>query len=249
VADADFAVAFSSAISIAFRIPSTPHQNKLGYWSVVHTAQSGRFATLRTFRPSSRQEKRAWLQGLFDSEGNASLSKIRRYQHSFTRRVSFYSTNKRTLAIARKYLAELGLQTITRAMKASAGHKGTKPVFELVLVAGRQHYARFAALVGSNIARKQRTLVALPRSYTQNIAAACRAAQLKGAAAKNRRRETEVWPRVLREVRAFATRGEKMTMRNCMRIQGYSALLGRHASHRQIVARAMASRTQRTVAQ
>lgn len=224
VADYAFALAFAGALGAAFRAGAPPRRDERGYWVVMRSARSGRFDRLPRATVATRDQRCAWLRGLFDSEGNASLCRRKKYEHSFSRRVSFYSTNKATLRRAARYLATIGLSSRWSPVKPSAGHLGTLPVFELAVRSSRENYATFARLVGSSIGRKRRVLEALPKSYSPDISESCRRAQLKGAAAKHRKTMTVTLASVVVGVRELVTLGVKPTQRACRAIKGYNSI-------------------------
>lgn len=189
VADQDFAETFAAAIRTGYGCSASVRVDERGYF-LVRRHSAGRFQHLREFEPSSLEEKAAWLRGLFDSEGNAQLTPVpQRGERSYSRRVSFYSTNEETLDLATTHLGALGLSTRRRIVKPSAGHIGIRPVHELALRGSKGQYATFAETVGSSIQRKQMTLTALVASYCDDRSAVCREAQLRGVAVRRARRD------------------------------------------------------------
>lgn len=170
VADCDFAEAFATAIAEAFSIaPPTVRQEARGYWVVRMSNKSGRFNALRDVAPDGIDESAAWLRGFFDSEGNALLRRNGMSPNAFGRRVAMYSTNLGTLDRAAGCASRLGIETLLRRTKNSAGHKGTLVVFELALRGARDNYQRFSDLVGSSIERKRTVLAAIPQSYADTF--------------------------------------------------------------------------------
>jgi hypothetical protein len=237
VADRDFAIAFVAAIREGFGIRTKARRDERGYWLVRSGAESGRFDALRRFKPITSEARAAWLRGLFDSEGNANLSRKPQWENSWDRRVSFYSTNPYTIALASHYLDELGIPNRFRGMKASKGHKGTRPVVELVINASKENYLCFAEVIGSSIRRKQRILDRIPTTYTVDMVAMYRAAQLKGAASRHQKTMTVTLPFVVEGVRALMARGIKPTQRACRSIVGYSTIQ-RHVSQASLISMA-----------
>jgi hypothetical protein len=190
VADADFADAFAAAIRDGYGVITSPRRDERGYWLVRTYNGHGRFNSLREYAASTDEERAVWLRGLFDSEGNAQLlPKPTRGPQSFDRRVAFYSTDLRTLAIADHYMESLGITTKIRAVSPSVGHKGSRQVHELEVRANREAYARFATLVGSSIGRKATVLAALAASYVDDIPGRRREMQAVGAATRRARRD------------------------------------------------------------
>lgn len=189
VADRDFADTFAAAITQAFGVPASVRRDERGYWLCRKYNGHQRFSALAWFTPDTDDERRAWLRSLFDSEGNAQLTPLKRGARSFGRRVAIYSTDKATLACAAWDLALLEIQTRTTLHSSSAGHLGTKPVYQLAVVPGPEQYARFRDLIGSSISRKQMTLEAIANSYCTDISAVRREMQLAGVASRRARRD------------------------------------------------------------
>lgn len=238
VNDQDFAQAFATAIHQAFGVVTTPKQDERGYWLTRTTNKDGRYNHLLTFEPTTPEEYAAWVRGLFDSEGNAQLRLNGTTLHSFGRRVAIYSTNYATLERASRYLSSLALPTYLRGTKNSVGHKGTRIVYELTLAASQLNYARFASAVGSNIARKQTILDAIPGSYRPDRRAHCQAAQLEGARAKHTKTMTITLPAVVEGVRELIRQGVKPTQRACRIIPGYDSIQ-RHVPQNELIAMAL----------
>lgn len=226
VSDEDFACAFAVALEIGTGSVTRPHKTRDGYWEVRNRNDSGRFSQIKSYQPETDEEVAAWLRGLFDSEGNATLTQKSGYgAESFNRSVAFYSTNMETLTRADAYLNRLGITTRLRQMRHSVGHLGTKPTFELAVRHDRENFLRFAWLVGSNLARKRATLLALPLSYQADPAESCRSAQLIGAAAKHQRTIDVTLPSVVEGVRKLLADGINPTQRACRSaVPGYSSI-------------------------
>jgi len=188
VADRDFAETFAAAIRNGYGCTAKVNIDERGYF-LVRRHSAGRFDHLRSFEAGSVEEKAAWLRGYFDSEGNAQLTPHpSKGPRSFSRRVSFYSTNPATLDLATRYLTELGIETRRCTLKPSKGHLGTLPVEELALRSSKHHYSLFAELVGSSIARKWGVLERLPSSYCTDLSAVRREMQARGVATRVARR-------------------------------------------------------------
>lgn len=188
VADRDFAETFAAAIRDGYGCTAKVNIDERGYF-LVRRWSAGRFEHLRTLKQESTEEQAAWLRGYFDSEGNAQLTPApSRGDRSFSRRVSFYSTNDETLQTADKYLAALGLVTRRSTPKLSEGHLGTLPVHELALRSSKQQYVTFAELVGSSIERKRITLKRIAESYCEDMATVRREMQARGVAVRIARR-------------------------------------------------------------
>lgn len=186
VKDRDFAEAFAAALQRGFAVGAVREYR--GYWEVRISNKTGRFSQIRTYLPSTSSERGAWLRGFFDSEGNAHLSPARGCERGWNRRIAMFSTDADTIAVARGYLADLGMSTATRVRKRTTGHLGTKPVFELKLRGSVENYSLFADHVGSSISRKAVTIEAIARTY-DDVADKLRAAQAKGASTKRARRQ------------------------------------------------------------
>lgn len=166
VADEDFAHAFTSALEAGYGIRRTPARDERGFWLTRTYNGHQRFDGLRDWEPATHAQCAAWVLGMFDSEGNACL--VPKPYHgpgSWERRVAFYSTEHATLDRLDRYLTVLDLPTTRTTVKPSAGHLGTRPVEQLRVRSSRANFARFAALVGSNIIRKQLVLDRIPETY------------------------------------------------------------------------------------
>lgn len=166
VADREFAETFALSIWVEFGVVTTPSLDERGYWLVRVGNKTGRFDRLRAVIPRHPPECRSWLRGLFDSEGNAQLlHRPKVSPAAYQRRVAIYSTSIDTIEMAEGAFAVLNMGTRRSEVKPTAGHLGSKPVYELRLAASKDSYARFAEEVGSSIRRKQIVLDAIPRSY------------------------------------------------------------------------------------
>ena len=187
--DQDFAETFSAAVASSFSVRRQPRQDERGYWLYRTSNKTGRFNPLFGFEPQNNEERRAWLRGMFDSEGNVQLRLNGMSTQSYGRRVAFYSTNTITLNMCSQYLMDLGMLARLNPTKASTGHLGDKVVYELCLRGSLENYQRFAALVGSSIQRKRDRLDAIPGTYKPDRSAHCRAAQKIGAAIRSARRD------------------------------------------------------------
>jgi hypothetical protein len=224
VADQDFAVAFAEAITAGFGVSTIVNIDERDYWLCRKYNGYQRFSCLPAYSPSSDGERAAWLRGLFDSEGNASLWPKPSGSRSFTRRVSFYSTKIGTLNRAAKYLYVLSIESRQpTVMRASAGHLGSKPVFELALKSSCDNYTRFGQLIGSSIDRKRIVLKAIPESYCADMSQVRREMQATGAATKRRRTINIRYPALLDEIAFRLKAGESTTFRAVQHLDGYWA--------------------------
>jgi hypothetical protein len=187
VSDWDFAEAFCDAIESGYGVRRRPREDERGYAYVRTYNGHGRFSHLKELYPSCPETQAAWLRGLFDSEGNVVCGKKRSQRpNSWDRRVAFFSTNMDTLEQALWYLERLGMSARIVPWCRSAGHRGTRPVFALVLYACRDNFEKFARIVGSSIDRKMTPLGLLPTTYHPDLKAARREAQLRGVSARKR---------------------------------------------------------------
>jgi hypothetical protein len=193
VADRDFAETFSAALRAAYERDVPVRIDERGYFLARTSGNLRQFALLKGVPCTSPDTRSAWLRGLFDSEGNAQLlPKPARGPRSWDRRVSFYSTDQTTLDTAEMHLGSLGMPCIRSLQTPSEGHIGSKPVWELKIRSSREHYARFAQVVGSSISRKRAVLDALPGSYQEDRSAYCREAQLRGAQTRRARTDARL---------------------------------------------------------
>jgi hypothetical protein len=235
VADEDFARAFAAAILAEFSVQAVCRRDERGYWLVRTSNKTGRFSALLNFAPSSQDEKAAWLRGLFDSEGNATLSRAKVSANAWNRRVALFSTEPSTIARAARYLRDLGIETRLSTMKPSTGHKGKRTVWQLTVRHSKANFARFSALVGSSIARKAATLAAIPTTYQPDGHHA--RAQATSAANRRERSRRTVLPSVVARIHDRLQAGLPVTCRACLAIPGYWAARG-HALHTELVAMA-----------
>jgi hypothetical protein len=162
--DHDFSLAFCAALTAGFGIKKKPGKDERGYWLIRVGNKSGIFNGLCNYEPNNDKERAVWLSGMFDSEGNANLSKSNMSKRSFNRRIAFYSTNHQTIEISSSYLDRLSIPNIIRETSNSNSHKGSLVVFEL-RVLRREGFEKFAALIGSSIRRKAEIIAAIPKSY------------------------------------------------------------------------------------
>lgn len=223
VKDQDFCQAFASAVSCVFGASPIVRLDERGYWLYRRSNKTGMFNRILNFRPTTMAQKRAWLRGLFDSEGNAQLRKTGVTENSIGRRVSMYSTCRATLRSAAHFLEELEIDNYVHPVRNSAGHKGRRRVYELLVRGSQSNYRRFAIAVGSSVQRKHSILRCLPSSYS-DPAAYCRVGQLRGAMAKHNNLLTVTVPRVLNGIRELVSKGIKPTQRTCRAIAGYNSV-------------------------
>ncbi|WP_328903220.1 LAGLIDADG family homing endonuclease [Streptomyces sp. NBC_00441] len=189
VADRDFAEAFAQAIRTGYGCTAKVTVDERGYF-LVRRHSAGRFESLKDFRPETAEAQAAWLRGYFDSEGNAQLTPApSKGARSYSRRVSFYSTNEETLHLATSHLSDFGLATRRQVLKPSKGHLGKLPVHELALRSSKHQYATFTELVGSSIERKRVNLTRIVESYCGDLSAVRREMQARGVASRNARRD------------------------------------------------------------
>jgi hypothetical protein len=182
--DKEFADAFSDALEAATGVRVVPAFVAGRYWLVRAKAGRDRFASVGAFRPRTSEEHGMWLRGMFDSDGSVGLRRSTISENAYGRFVGIFKTDMAIIERVCASLAVLGVAHYVRLRPHTAGHLGTKPVYVVILRGGRENYQRFAALVGSSIPRKRRTLEAIPGSYRQDRVAHCRAAQAKGVAVR-----------------------------------------------------------------
>lgn len=190
VADVDFATTFATAITVGFGVPVVARLDERGYSMVRKNNGFGRFDVLRDFVPKTQEETAAWLRGLFDSQGNVvCVKKPKAGPRSWDRRISMLSTDHETLGLALRRLLKIGIVAHKTPWPCGAGHKGSKPVFAVMLSASRANFSRFGELIGSSIARKQAAIDLLPRTYQPDLSTCYAEAQAKGAAVRRARRD------------------------------------------------------------
>ena len=129
----------------------------------------------------------SWLRGLFDSEGTATLCrmKVRGY---WDRQIVIHSTDSKLLLVAAKRMLRLDIPSVLTSVKKSMTHLGDKPVYRLRVRCSRGNYSRFAKLIGSTIRRKRKILEALPGSYSDQ-AVYTRLGQARGVVTRLRRKQ------------------------------------------------------------
>lgn len=242
VADYDFALAFADAITAAFGRPVEPKQEGR-YWR-TRVFGTGTFDHLLTYAAETDEQRASWLRGFFDAEGNVNLTpKPATGTRSYDRRVSFYNTDQQILATATAYLTALGLPSRCRSTRPSQGHYGAKTVFEIVVTASQANFARFAAVIGSSIGRKQQALDRLAPSYSSagELLAGARRMQAAGVVAKRKRRDENL-PAVLDAIRAMHAADGKVTSERLRReVPGWWAQEAAHG-YRRLVAMALGDR-------
>lgn len=224
VKDREFADEFVQSIFILYGRTIRPDLQR-GLWMSRTSNRTGKFNSAKGFSPSSIKEKAMWVRGLFDSEGNAQLVKLPKWENSYHRRIAMYSTLMTTLLRAQGYLADLGITAKIFTTKNSATHLGKKTVYELKLKSGRGNFDKFATLVGSCIPRKQDSMNRIVSTYCDDLPAMCRAAQLKGAETRRVKRENVTLPLVVQAIKVLQRSGIKPTQRECSKIKGYASVL------------------------
>lgn len=236
--DLDFSAAFAAALNQGFSLGKVPKRDERGYWLVRVGNRSGKFNDLRAYEPESDEERAAWLRGLFDSEGNAQCMRLPRSgPNCYQRRIAFYSTEMSTLQRAIYYLDVLGIAAVIRPTKNSQTHKGTKIVYELKLTR-KPAFISFSKIVGSSIARKQKTLEVISSSFS-DPAIFTRVGQANGAAVRRKTMIEESLPSVVGGIRTFIATGIKPTKRACSAVvAGHRSIL-HHFRHSELVAMAM----------
>jgi len=221
VADWDFAKAFCYALKIAFNTIKTPKLNKQGYWDVNTGNGRKQFEILTEFKPANNLEKKAWLQGFFDSEGSAILTKTNRGDNCFSRKVLFTSSDSGLLIKAKRYLFKIGIDSRIRPQSFGTGHLGTKPMYSLILNSSKKNYKSFLDSVSSNIKRKQKKIEWIIDSYVNNLSESYRKAQKKGAQAKNKKFYNTTFPKLLSIIEKMLQNHDKVTARICYNLPGY----------------------------
>lgn len=238
VKDYDFCKAFTDSVNLVFNTKYAPKPDERGYWLFRTSNKTGKFDHLLTFQPNGELEYSAWLKGLFDSEANFQLLKIKGKDNSYNRRVATYCTQLPTLERANEYLTALGIQGSIRETKNSSTHIGSKVVYELRLKSSKENYSKFAQIVGSSLERNRLTLQSIIDSYVSDLSESCRQSQLKGAQSKRQKTIRETLPKVVRAVRELIDKGVKPTQRVCRSIPGYNTIQ-RFISQKDLIEMAM----------
>ncbi len=232
VKDEDFIREFSHAIKEAFGYDTKPRLEGK-YWKVTKGNYDGKFNWLHTYAPDTITGYKAWLRGLFDSEGNALLYRLGTTPNSVLRRISIYSTNIETLNKSVKYFSALDIVTTLRPTKNSSSHLGSKVVYELRIAAGLENYIRFYEKVGTSLQRKRVIIESIIQSY-QNRHDYTRKAQALGAKAKITKMQTQTLPNVLSAMKKRFTITGTLRSKDCHNIPGYLGIL-KHYNHKQLL--------------
>lgn len=233
--DRDFAETFAGAIGDAFSTNAKVKVDERGYFLVRRYNTGNQFAILGGYEPIGLEQKAAWLQGFFDSEGCVSFDKRPGGPNSWNRRICFAGTNERTLAMASRLLRDLNIRCVVSKQKASNGHIGKKQVFLLIITGGQEFIGRFCSSVGTSIGRKRLLMERLVDSYFSQDDLTDVALRMQKVGATKRRWNgladaLEKLPLVLGEMRRMKSSGTKPTLRRCASIQGYGTVQ-RHFLH------------------
>lgn len=233
--DKDFVETFQSAIKNGFgtKLKITTSN---GYWRIVSSNKSGRYNLLINYKCKTDREKVEWLRGLFDSEGNVQLLRMKRIsENSYCRRIAIYSTNRKTLNKASVYLNILKIKNNIKPIKSSEGHLGKKQVYELKIIGGRENYIKFGNIISSSIRRKRDILNSFEDSYRPNNDY-LKLAQTKGAMVKRKRTIEITIPLVLKKLKKLNKSGKKLTERYCSKeVSGYNTIYSYFGTHSSII--------------
>lgn len=231
--DLDFVEAFVEAFNSIFDRQIKIRQEK-DYWVARTSNKTGKFDCVKTYTQNTKEEKAMWIRGLFDSDGNANLSKVK---NGWSRKVAIYSTKTELLEKICLFLDDLGIGTKIYAKKNGSTHYGKKPMFELKVKDGRDNFSKFYSIVGSSILRKQKTLKAICESYVDHDY--CKKAQSISAARKRDRALNERLPKLLEVIKTRIENCESVTARSLSQFNDYwSARKTLKMKHNEIVQRA-----------
>ncbi len=201
-----------------------PARDGTRYWRVI-SGSPETFAAIKSYKPTSAPDRTAWVRGLFDSEGTAYFQVNKRYPNCYHRRVSMASSNHKTLRTAKAHLKRLGIGSSILSTKLTAGHYGTKPMYELRLSHSLENYSAFAWEVGSSIARKMDKLRKISLSYSIDLKESMRSAQRIGAANRRASALGIILPRVLSVIKSRMDSGKPVRTKDCLNIPGYASML------------------------
>ncbi|MNW37047.1 hypothetical protein D3C74_140780 [compost metagenome] len=223
VKDYDFCKTFVDSVNRVLNKSFVPKTDERGFWLFRTSNRTGKLNYLLTYEPKGKLEFASWLKGLFDSEGNFQLTKIKG-KNSFNRRIATYCTDLPTLEKAKFYLSELGIISEIKETKNSSTHIGTKVVYELRLKQSKYNYSLFSEYVGSSLERNRLTLHNIINSYVPDLSENRRQNQLKGAQSKHRKTMNETLPKVVEGIKLLIDQGIKPTQRACRVIPGYNSI-------------------------
>lgn len=162
--DRDFVSAFERALSrVAHKEPRPTHFNKrLQLWETYLCSKKFvNFLTECLKDPICYvSDYRAFIRGLFDSDGSVSLSISKSRFRGF---ICIYNSNRQLLELAQKTLAQLGIHSVIRlSEKAGRRHKTlvkqTKKNIYRLCIDRKSSIISFADEVGSNVSRKKQKL-------------------------------------------------------------------------------------------
>jgi len=165
--DKEFAEVFRNALEKLGFNPNMHFYEKEERW-IAQTKCKALWQFLRPFKEDvnkvldwmrSKEEKRAFIRGMYDSEGNLKIQKSRKI-------IRLSNTNKRLLEIIQKYLEDLGIKSelyLARKAGTLLNFK-EKPILQKhnlwqIKVSKQDSSTKFLKLIGSNIPRKNENRV------------------------------------------------------------------------------------------
>jgi hypothetical protein len=173
VKDKDFALEFKHALEEEFGKPGKLHRYD-GLWrALLHSrkaVRSLRGMDYRAVGTGSTECVRAFLKGMFDSEGSVNLHLAKGVR---IRRVELYNTDIELMAFCERLLTRLGIKCRKMDLKRRAARILRGRVlppgkcYRLSLREKRANFARFEQFVGFSIKRKADTLRSLIKSYAE----------------------------------------------------------------------------------
>lgn len=235
--DLDFVQMFAICIRKAYGFEVNVNNHGAGYFVARRYNSKGIFNDLELYQPVGLCETASWIRGVFDSDGSAVIgSHKNKGENSRYRTISICGSYIEILEKAGRYLLQLGIGSKIHATKLGKDHYGTKPIYRLQIVGGRNSHERFASLIGSSIKRKMDKLREIVSTYC-NLDDERRAAQLLGAKSKNAKRIALVIPYVLDQIKRKIIGDRNPRLRECLSIKGYGSLLKYH-NHLELVSMA-----------
>lgn len=222
VKDFDFADQFRKSICSISNYNPKIHKDKRSIHIIRVTNKKSIFNFVINYEPITNDEKRFWLRGFFDGDGNANISKVKKYNNSFCRRISFYNTELKLIIKANNYLYDLGMICTFKLMILSESHLGNKPVYELRLISGILNYTKFQKLISSTIERKRIIIDSIINSYDQlNLSERMKLNQKISAEIKRNNFLTVELNRILNDMK-YLRYHHRLTIKNCSEnIKGY----------------------------
>lgn len=236
VKDYEFVKAFKQALQTLTKKVSKVRTEGKYYRCVQQNRNINWRNIFKEYLPKTTKHKRLWLRGLFDSEGCVCLSKHKKGNACYTRRITISNTDKKLLRRAMLYFNSIGIASYLESDCGGYGHYRTKTIYKVRLIESRPNIKMFAKLVGTSISRKREKLFSCINTYKKNMSAHCRRTQAMGVIARNKRTEKSIVPVACKVLKEHYKKNKKLTTRYCgIHIQHYYVLVRRFGSHNKML--------------